>query len=93
MNPYETKRHHDDKRARRDFTDEFKNQVVQLYLNGKSKSSIIKEYDLSPFSLNRWVNKHQFFGSFKEKDNRSKAENELLELKKENKSSRWKMIF
>ena len=35
------------KRTRREFTDEFKNQIVQLYLNGKSKSSILKEYNLA----------------------------------------------
>lgn len=73
------------KRSRREFTDEFKSQVVQLYLSGKTKSSIVKEYDLTPSSLNRWIEQHQSSGSFKEKDNRSKAENELIELKKENK--------
>jgi transposase-like protein len=31
-------------RARRSFTDEFKNQIVQLYINGKRKSEIIREY-------------------------------------------------
>lgn len=36
------------KRPRRKFTDEFKNQIVQLYLNDKSKSVILKEYELAP---------------------------------------------
>ncbi|MFP3589239.1 transposase, partial [Paraburkholderia sp. SIMBA_055] len=34
------------KRAARTFTDEFKEQVVQLYLNGKPRVDIIREYDL-----------------------------------------------
>ena len=49
------------RRERRDFTDEFKNQMVQLYLNGKPKHEIIKEYDLTPSSLNRWVGLSTFF--------------------------------
>jgi len=29
------------KRPRRSFTDEFKNQMVQLYLNGKPRSGVL----------------------------------------------------
>ena len=58
------------KRPRRTFTDEFKNQMVQLYLNGKSRADLIREYDLTPSSLDKWINQHQKSGSFKEKDNR-----------------------
>ena len=39
------------KRARRSFTDEFKNQMVQLHLNGKPRSEIVKEYDLMSKSV------------------------------------------
>lgn len=71
------------RRERRNFTDEFKNQIVQLYLSGKAKHEIIKEYDLTASAFNRWVKQHQNSGSFKEKDNRSDEENELIELRKE----------
>ncbi|MBN2261039.1 MAG: transposase [Clostridiales bacterium] len=30
------------------FTYEFKNQMAQRYLNGKTKAAILKEYDLKP---------------------------------------------
>ena len=70
------------KRPRRKFTDEFKEQIVQLYLNGKSKSEIIKEYDITPSSLNRWIDQHQNTGSFRSKDNLSDSEKELIELRK-----------
>ena len=73
------------KRTRRVFTDEFKEQVVKLYLNGKTKAEIIREYDLTPSSLNRWIEQHQSTGSFKTKDNLSDAEKELIELRKRNK--------
>ena len=29
--------------------------MVQLYNNGKSRSEIIKEYDLTPSAFNNWV--------------------------------------
>ncbi len=72
------------RRERRDFTDEFKTQMVQLHLNGKPKYEIIKEYNLTPSSFNRWVKQHQSTGSFKEKDNRTDEENALIQLRKEN---------
>ena len=34
------------KRPRRSYTGEFKEQLVQLYLNGKRKCDIIREYDI-----------------------------------------------
>jgi transposase len=73
------------KRNRRSFTDEFKKQMVQLYLNGKSKAEIIREYDLTPSSLNRWIKQQQNTGSFKEKNNRTDNQNQLIHLEKENK--------
>ena len=73
------------KRERRTFTPEFKKQMVHLYQNGKTKRAIINEYDLTPSSLDRWIQQDETSGSFKEKDNRSPEQQELLKLRKENK--------
>lgn len=64
------------KRERRTFTPEFKKQMVQLYQNGKTKRSIIDEYDLTPSSLDRWIQQDETSGSFKEKDNQSSEQGE-----------------
>jgi len=72
------------KRERRTYTEEFKNQMVQLYLNDKPRQEIIREYDLTPSAFDKWLKQSQTSGSFKEKDNRSPEEVELLKLKKEN---------
>lgn len=72
------------KRERRIYTDEFKNQVVQLHLNGKRKSDITREYDLTASALDKWIKQAQATGSFREKDNRSPEEEELIKLRKEN---------
>ena len=73
------------KRPRRTYTDEFKDQLVQLYLNGKRKCDIIREYDIAASLLDKWIKQAQTTGSFKEKDNRSDLEKELIELRKRNK--------
>ncbi|PEL16136.1 transposase, partial [Bacillus pseudomycoides] len=52
------------KRERRTFTAEFKHQMVQLYQNGKLRKDIIKEYGLTPSSLDRWINQSHTSGSF-----------------------------
>jgi transposase len=71
------------KRGRRTYTEEFKNQIVQLYLNDKPRQDIIREYDLTPSTFDKWVKQNQTSGSFKEKDNRSPNEAEMIKLRKE----------
>ncbi|MGM0879270.1 MAG: IS3 family transposase [Bacillota bacterium] len=73
------------KRERRTFTEDFKQQIVQLYQNGKPRKEIIREYDLTPSSLDKWVSQSQNSGSFKEKDNVTDEQKELMELRKRNK--------
>ena len=70
--------------ARRTFTPEFKAQMVKLYENGKPRKDIISEYNLTPSALDKWVKQSQTSGSFKEKDNRTPEEAELIKLRKEN---------
>ena len=72
------------KRSRRTFSAEFKQQIVDLYHMGKRKCEIIREYDVSSSTLDKWIMQSENSGSFKEKDNRSAEENELIKLRKEN---------
>lgn len=64
------------RRPRRTYIDGFKNQFVQLYLNGKKKCDSIREYDIAASLLDKWIKQAQTTGSFKEKDNRSDLEKE-----------------
>lgn len=57
--------------------------MVQLYENGKPRAAIVEEYDLTASALDRWIKQSQVTGSFKEKDNRSPEENELIAMRKE----------
>ena len=47
MNQTKTRRPH------RTYTDEFKTQLVQFYLNGKRKCDIVREYDISASLLDK----------------------------------------
>jgi transposase len=71
-------------RERRTYTSEFKAQMVKLSESGKPRKDIISEYDLTPSALDKWIKQSQTSGSFKEKDNRTTEETELLKLRKEN---------
>lgn len=73
-----------ERRERRNYTEDFKKQVVSLYNNGKSRSEIIREYDLTPSAFNNWIRQYNTSGSFKAKDNRTEEEQELIELRKRN---------
>ena len=72
------------RRERRNFTREFKDQFVQLYVSGKPRTEIIKQYDLTPSAFDKWVRQQRTSGSFEEKDNRTPEQEELLRLRKEN---------
>lgn len=73
------------RRQKRTYTEEFKQQIVSLYNNGKARSELIKEYDLTSSALGKWINQYNSTGSFKAADNRTDAEKQLLQLEKENK--------
>ena len=73
-----------EKRPKRTFTEQFKQQMVQLHNSSKPRSEIIKEYDLTPSSLDNWIRRINATGSAKECDNRTPEEIELLKLRKEN---------
>lgn len=77
-----------EKRVRRTYTEEQKQQLVTLYNQGKSRSEIIREYDLTGSAFDRWVKRINATGSSHEKDNRTPEEQELLRLRKENQQLR-----
>ena len=66
----------------RNYTEEFKRQIVSLVKSGKSPSSIAKEYGVAKSSVTKWVRDFNNSGSFKAKDNRTPEENELTALRK-----------
>ncbi len=73
------------RRVRRQFTDDFKQQIVDLHNAGMKRSEIIKEYDLTPSTFDKWVRQAKTTGSFKSVDNLTNDQRELIALRKRNK--------
>lgn len=73
------------RKPRRTFKESFKKQMVELHKSGKPRKGILREYDLTPSTFDKWVKQYNQSGSFKEKDNLTPEEKELRELRKLNK--------
>ncbi len=73
------------RKPRRTFKESFKKQMVELHKSGKPRKDILREYDLTPSTFDKWVKQYNHSGSFKEKDNLTPEEKELRELRKLNK--------
>ena len=73
-----------ERRERRSFSEDFKNQMVQLFNAGKPRAEILREYDLSSTAFDRWVKRVNTTGSTRENDNRTPEQLELIKLRKEN---------
>ena len=70
---------------RRIYSKEFKQQVVDLYLAGKPRAEIIRDYELTASAFDKSVKQAQSTGSFKEKVNLTPEQVELIALRKKNK--------
>ncbi|WP_237334445.1 IS3 family transposase [Streptococcus halotolerans] len=59
--------------------------MVDLHNAGMKRSEIIKEYDLTPSTFDKWVRQAKTTGSFKSVDNLTDDQRELIALRKRNK--------
>lgn len=84
------------RKPRRYFTDDFKQQIVDLYKAGRKRSELIKEYDLTPSTFDKWVKQARTTGSFKTVDNLTDEQRELIALRKRTKElemQHWKILM
>jgi transposase len=80
-----------EKRARREYTEEFRKQMAALYNSGKPAAEIVREYELTPSALKNWIKKINATGSSHARDNLSPLETEIAHLQKENKQLRMEV--
>ena len=80
----------DPKHPRR-FTDEFKRQIVELVNAGKPKAEVMREYDLSKSTVDRWVKAINASDSPRAADNRTPEQNRIIELERENRRLRMEV--
>lgn len=79
------------KKNQSDYTDEFREQIVKLVFSGKSAASVAKEYSIAKSTVHSWIKKYENSGSFRDKDNFTAKEAELIKLRKENKQLRMEV--
>lgn len=72
------------RQAPRHYDEAFKKQIVDLHASGKSVIDICREYDLKDSTVHGWIKRYRDCGSFKAKDARTKEEQELIDLRREN---------
>ena len=77
-----------ERRERRSYNEAFKKQLVEMLNRGKPRSEILREYDLTASSFDKWVKRINATGSSRDKDNRTPEEQEMLRLRKENQQLR-----
>ena len=75
----------------RQFTDEFKRQIVELVNAEKPKADVMREYDLSKSTVDRWVKSINATGSPHAADNRTPEQNRVIELERENRRLRMEV--
>jgi len=75
----------------RSYTDEFREQIAKLVMSGKSAGQIAAEYGISKATVNAWTSKYTRSGSFRDADNRTPEEAELIRLRKDNKQLRMEV--
>jgi transposase len=72
----------------RNYTEEFKRQIVDLVKAGKTPGEIEREYKVTKTSVREWVRRYGNSGEFGAEANRSEEDKELRQLRKENKQLR-----
>ena len=77
--------HDNQQKTKTNLKESFKKQMVELHKSGKPRKDILRDYDLTPSTFDKWVKQYNQSGSFKEKDNLTPEEKELRELRKLNK--------
>ena len=73
------------RRTTGDYTDEFREQIAKLVISGKPVAHIVREYGIAKSTVVKWTERYKSTGSFRDADNRSESEAELIVLRKENK--------
>lgn len=64
------------------YTDEFKENIVKLYNNGKGVTLLSKEYGVASSAIYKWIKYFNNSNSFKKIDNISEDQKLLIEANK-----------
>lgn len=68
----------------RQFTEEFRRQIVALVDSCKPRAEVMREHGLGKSTLDRWIRRVRACGPTAAADNRTPEQNRLIELEREN---------
>lgn len=68
----------------RQFTEEFRRQIVALVDSGKPRAEVMRECDLGKSTLDRWIRRAHARGPTAAADNRAPEQSRLIEPEREN---------
>lgn len=77
----------------KNYTEDFKKQIVALKINGKAKAEIAKEYGIAKSTIIKWVDDYSQSGSFKAKIIVPMRKMNYYVYVRKISNYRWKMIF
>ncbi len=66
--------------GKKQYDEDFKRHIVELYDAGQTQAELAKAYDLHPTSVSNWVKFYKNSGSFKGKDNLTDEQKRIKEL-------------
>ena len=69
--------------AKKQYDDEFKRHIVELYDAGQTQSELARTYNLHSTSISNWVKYYHNSGSFKQKDNLTDEQKQIRILEKQ----------
>lgn len=73
-----------DSKHPRQFTEDFKRQIVALVDSSKLRAEVMRECDLGKSTLDRWIRRLHACGSTAAADSRTPEQNRLIALEREN---------
>jgi transposase len=66
--------------TRKQYDEDFKRHIVELYDAGQTRAELAKEYNLHPTSVSNWIKFYKNSGSFKAQDNLTDEQKQIREL-------------
>lgn len=69
--------------TKKQYDDEFKRHIVELYDAGQTQSELARTYNLHSTSISNWVKYYHKSGSFKQKDNLTEDQKQIRILEKQ----------
>ena len=77
--------------TRKQYDEDFKRHIVELYDAGQTRAELAKAYNLHPTSVSNWIKFYKTSGSVKAKDNLTDEQKQIRELQRQHKDKQMEI--